>query len=108
MYTHLSAPANQRSHPPHSLPYTPTLPCHETTHTCPHLQVRAEFLDITLAVLCFVAPEIEQRLRQVGPGRGRAGVGQVQGASQVFALADSLADAVKKVRRVLCGCCCAA
>ena len=68
---------------------------------CFWFQVRAEFLDITLAVLCFVAPEIEQRLRQVGPGRGRAGVvGQVEGSTQIFALADGLADAVKKVRNV--------
>jgi hypothetical protein len=62
--------------------------------------VRAEFLDITLAGLCFVAPEIEQRLRQVGPGRGRAGAGQVAGASQLFALAEGLPDAAKKVRLV--------
>jgi len=61
------------------------------------MQVRAEFLDITLAVLCFVAPEIEQRLRQVGPGRGRAGAGQVEGSSQLFALADGLPDVLKKV-----------
>lgn len=59
--------------------------------------MRAEFLDITLAVLCFVAPEIEQRLRQVGPGRGRAGAGRVAGASQLFALAEGLPDAAKKV-----------
>lgn len=60
-------------------------------------QVRAEFLDITLAVLCLLAPEIESRLRQVGPGRGRAGAGQVDGAAQLFALAEGLPDAVKKV-----------
>jgi hypothetical protein len=63
----------------------------------PYMQGRAEFLCITLAVLCVVAPEIEERLRAVGPGRGRAGVGQVQGSSQVFALADNLPDAAKKV-----------
>lgn len=60
-------------------------------------QLRAEFLDMTLAGLCFVAPEIEQRLRQVGPNKGRAGVGQVQGSSQVFALAEGLPDGAKKV-----------
>lgn len=60
-------------------------------------QVRAEFLDILLAVLCFTAPEIEGRLRQVGPGRGRAGAGQVAGAAQLFALADSQPEAEKKV-----------
>lgn len=74
------------------------------------MQVRAEFLDVMLAVLCAAAPEIEQRLRQVGPGRGRAGAGQVKGAAQVFALADGLADAVKKVgaggRAVTCTCSC--
>lgn len=63
------------------------------------MQVRAEFLDITLAVLCVVAPEIEQRLRSVSAGRGRAGAGQVKGSAQVFALADGLADAAKKVSR---------
>jgi hypothetical protein len=52
---------------------------------------------MTLAGLCFVAPEIEQRLRQVGPNKGRAGAGQVQGSSQVFALAEGLPDGVKKV-----------
>lgn len=63
------------------------------------LQVRAEFLDITLSVLCFVAPEVEARLRQVVPGRGRAGAGQAAGANQVFALADGQPESVRKVRR---------
>lgn len=62
-----------------------------------YLQVRAEFLDVTLAVLCFVAPDIEARLRQVSPGRGRAGAGQVAGAQQVFALADGQPENVNKV-----------
>lgn len=66
------------------------------SNPAPPAQVRAEFLDVMLAVLCAVAPDIEQRLRQAGPGRGRAGAGQVKGAAQVFALADGLADAVKK------------
>jgi hypothetical protein len=60
--------------------------------------VRAEFLTITLAVLCLVAPELEARLREVGPGRGRAsGAAQVEGAAQLFAIADGLPDAAKKV-----------
>jgi hypothetical protein len=62
-----------------------------------HLQVRAEFLDILLAVLCFTAPEIEGRLRQVGPGRGRAGAAEVAGAAQLFALAEGQPEAVRKV-----------
>lgn len=60
--------------------------------------MRAEFLDILLAVLCFTAPEIEGRLRQVGPGRGRAGAAEVAGAAQLFALAEGQPEAVRKVR----------
>lgn len=68
------------------------------TTNCNHLlQVRAEFLDITLAVLCFTAPEIEARLRQVVPGRGRAGAAQIAGAQQIFALADGQPESVRKV-----------
>ncbi|WIA36779.1 hypothetical protein OEZ86_008037 [Tetradesmus obliquus] len=62
----------------------------------PPAQVRAEFLDILLAVLCFTAPEIEGRLRQVGPGKGRAGAGDVAGAAQLFALAEGQPEAVRK------------
>eukprot|EP00775_Hariotina_reticulata_P009832 gene9832-9991_t len=62
----------------------------------PPAQVRAEFLDILLAVLCFTAPELEGRLRQVGPGRGRAQAGEVAGAAQVFALAEGLTDNIRK------------
>lgn len=62
----------------------------------PPAQVRAEFLDILLAVLCFTAPEIEGRLRQVGPGRGRAGAADVAGATQLFALAEGQPEAVRK------------
>jgi hypothetical protein len=64
---------------------------------CAQPQVRAEFLDILLAVLCFTAPEIEGRLRQVGPGRGRAGAAEVAGAAQLFALAEGQPEAVRKV-----------
>lgn len=66
------------------------------------MQVRAEFLDILLAVLCFTAPEIEGRLRQVGPGKGRAGAGDVAGAAQLFALAEGQPEAVRKVRGAGC------
>ncbi|KAF8065478.1 CCB2 [Scenedesmus sp. PABB004] len=62
----------------------------------PPAQVRAEFLDVLLAVLCFAAPELEARLREAGPGRGRAGAGQVAGAAQLFALAEGQSEAARK------------
>eukprot|EP00879_Flechtneria_rotunda_P006168 GHRR01006485.1.p1 GENE.GHRR01006485.1~~GHRR01006485.1.p1 ORF type:complete len:331 (+),score=129.47 GHRR01006485.1:317-1309(+) len=62
----------------------------------PPAQMRAEFLDITLAALCFVVPEIEARLRQVQPGRGRSGVGEIAGSAQLFALAEGLDETARK------------
>lgn len=49
-------------------------------------------------MLCFTAPEIEGRLRQVGPGRGRAQAGEVAGGTPVFALAEGLPDGTRKVQ----------
>ena len=66
-------------------------------HAIPTEQVRAEFLDILLAVLCFAAPELERRLRSAAPGRGRSSAGSVEGAAQLFALAGTLSESAKKV-----------
>lgn len=63
-----------------------------------HTQVRGEFLCIALAALCAIAPDLEERLRQALPGRGRlATEGNIPGASNGFALSPSAADAAKAV-----------
>jgi len=62
------------------------------------LQLRAEFLDAVLVVLCVLLPDIEERLRQALPGQGRQQVaGSIQGASQAFYLAETLSDTSKQV-----------
>lgn len=50
-----------------------------------------------LVALCVITPEIEERLKQVLPGRGRQQAAEaVEGATRVFSLADSLADGDKR------------
>jgi hypothetical protein len=63
-------------------------------------QVRTEFLVILLAVMCFAAPEVEARLREAAPNRGRAAAGgALPGATQTFALAQGLPEQLKVVSR---------
>lgn len=51
-----------------------------------------------LATLCFFVPDIEERLREAMPGRGRQKTAEViEGASNCFFLDPSLPDASKKV-----------
>jgi hypothetical protein len=72
---------------------------------CLLVQIRAEFLDSLLAVLCLVTPEIELRLQEVLPGRGRQrGAENVAGATTGFCLASDLDDASKKVGCQACRC----
>lgn len=48
--------------------------------------------------MAFATPTIEQRLKELAPGRGRlAAAASVDGAASVFALQPSLADATKQV-----------
>ncbi len=62
------------------------------------MQARAELLDALLAALCFVTPDIEDRLREAAPGKGRQQAAQsIAGAAQGFALATAVDDASKKV-----------
>eukprot|EP00877_Chromochloris_zofingiensis_P011945 jgi/Chrzof1/7003/Cz02g07090.t1_CCB2[v5.2] len=62
----------------------------------PGAQVRAEFLDLVLAVLCIVTPDIEDRLREVMPGRGRQQASAtIPGAAQGFFLDPKLDDKTK-------------
>lgn len=70
-----------------SVPY-PTLP----------RQLRAEALGAVLAAVAFVTPTIEQRLKELQPGRGRqAAAVSVPGAASVFALQPGLPDSLKQV-----------
>lgn len=49
--------------------------------------------------MAFVTPTIEQRLKELQPGRGRqAAAASVEGAASVFALQPGLPDALKQVR----------
>ncbi len=51
-----------------------------------------------LATLCLFVPDIEERLREAMPGRGRQKTAEViEGASNCFFLDPSLPDASKKV-----------
>ncbi|KAG2485093.1 hypothetical protein HYH03_016190 [Edaphochlamys debaryana] len=63
----------------------------------PDAQVRAEYLGALLAVLCLFVPDIEERLREAMPGRGRQkAAGAVEGAANCFLLEPSLPEAAKK------------
>lgn len=62
------------------------------------LQLRAEALGAVLAAVAFVTPTIEQRLKELQPGRGRqAAAVSVPGAASVFALQPGLPDSLKQV-----------
>ncbi|MEW5308917.1 MAG: hypothetical protein WDW38_000837 [Sanguina aurantia] len=63
----------------------------------PEAQVRAEFINVTLAALCVVVPEIEVRLREALPGRGRmASAGAIAGSTNAFMLAAGLAETLRQ------------
>ncbi|PRW61279.1 required for cyt b6 assembly [Chlorella sorokiniana] len=60
-------------------------------------QLRAEALGAALAAVAFVTPTIEQRLKEIQPGRGRqAAAASVPGAGSVFALQPGLPDGLKQ------------
>lgn len=63
------------------------------------MQVRSEYLVFLLAVLCYFVPDVEERLREVLPGRGRQKTAdEIAGSTNGFFLDASLAEASKKVR----------
>ncbi|KAI3432648.1 hypothetical protein D9Q98_004194 [Chlorella vulgaris] len=60
-------------------------------------QGRAEALGIALAAVAFATPTIEQRLKELQPGRGRQAVAaRVEGASSVFVLQPGAPDALQQ------------
>jgi hypothetical protein len=62
------------------------------------VQSVAEALGVALASLCIAAPAVEQRLRELQPGRGRlAAQGNLPGSVSLFALAPALGEGLKKV-----------
>ena len=64
----------------------------------PDAQVRAEALGLALSAVAFAAPTIEQRLRELEPGRGRlAAAGAIEGGASAFALLPELSEDAKKV-----------
>jgi hypothetical protein len=61
------------------------------------LQVRAEFVILALAVVSVLVPEIEERLKEALPGRGRQRLADVvEGAVTGLLLQPSLRDTVKQ------------
>lgn len=61
--------------------------------------MRSEYLVFLLAVLCFFVPDVEERLREVQPGRGRQKTAEsIPGSTNGFFLDASLDEAAKKVR----------
>jgi hypothetical protein len=67
------------------------------------LQGRAEALGIALAAVAFATPTIEQRLKELQPGRGRQAVAaRVEGASSVFVLQPGAPDALQQVCHRCC------
>ncbi|KAF5827481.1 protein required for cyt b6 assembly [Dunaliella salina] len=62
----------------------------------PPSQVRGEFICIVLAAVCALAPDLEERLKQALPGRGRqATSANIPGAVNGFAFELSVQDAAK-------------
>jgi hypothetical protein len=62
------------------------------------LQVRAEYLCLSLAVLCVVVPEVEERLKEALPGRGRQRMADsIAGATNGLFIASKMSDDIKKV-----------
>ncbi|KXZ41573.1 hypothetical protein GPECTOR_384g189 [Gonium pectorale] len=63
----------------------------------PEAQLRSEWLGVLLAAVCALVPDIEERLREAMPGRGRAKAAEaVEGATNCFFLEASLPEAAKK------------
>ncbi|GIL66602.1 hypothetical protein Vafri_20089 [Volvox africanus] len=63
----------------------------------PDAQLRSEWLGTLLATLCFFVPDIEERLREAMPGRGRQKTAEfIEGATNCFFLDPSLSEASKK------------
>lgn len=58
---------------------------------------RTEALAGILAAICFIAPSLDERLKDAEAGRGRkAPVEQIAGATNVFGLSDAIKDNAKK------------
>lgn len=97
--------ADQGSRASHCLgPKCLALSPQESPHSLPGLQLRAEALGAVLAAAAIVTPSIEERLKELQPGRGRLAVASsVAGATSVFALQPGLADGTKQVGVVWCG-----
>ncbi|KAG2422693.1 hypothetical protein HXX76_015857 [Chlamydomonas incerta] len=63
----------------------------------PEAQVRSEWLGVLLASLCVLVPDIEERLREAMPGRGRQKAAEaIEGSANGFFLEPSLPEAAKK------------
>ena len=63
----------------------------------PHTQVRAEFLGAILVALLLLVPEIEERLKDAQPGKGRLGAQAVAGAENGFVYDKSLPEPATRV-----------
>ncbi|GLC46957.1 hypothetical protein PLESTB_001543200 [Pleodorina starrii] len=63
----------------------------------PEAQLRSEWLAALLAALCLFVPDIEERLREAMPGRGRQKTSDnIEGSTNCFFLEPSLPEASKK------------
>ncbi len=66
------------------------------------MQTRSEAFAAALAAICIASPTVEARLKELEPGRGRqAAPQQVQGATSIFAITDSVSEEQKQVRLAL-------
>ena len=62
------------------------------------MQTRSEVFAAILAAICIASPTIEARLKELEPGRGRqAAPQQVEGATSIFTIAESVNDTQKQV-----------
>lgn len=98
LVTAAALPVHPAKGQPHAGPaLCPCTLCLDCLLLCVPPQVRAEVLCAVLAAVCVVVPEIEERLKEALPGRGRQGTSaSVEGATQGFFLAPSLPDATKQ------------
>ena len=65
-------------------------------------QARAEALGLALAAVALITPTVEQRLKELQPGRGRPAASSLPaGTASLLAIADELSESAKQASMLL-------